>query len=174
MLRKVNLLKLNFGDLNRSCYSLITLNKRFRSNIIGSEFIDNVNLTIKRNYPFYNKLTIKAFTKKANRRKGEEVKSSDNGYNNHKKKAKKINNEIKGNLLGLENLNESEAATADLEDEDVNIKENNKNQIRAADLKNSNKLVNNEELNSEKKSLNDRTAEELLKCMIIHPVFSDR
>ena len=163
------MLKLNFSNIKPS-FSSIALNQEF-NNMNISEFMNNS--TIKSNYSFFNKLTIKTFAKKANKRKGEEVKNNDNdndNYNN-KKHPRKKSNTVKSILGKGEKTNKSD--DADLENYS-DLKENNKSQIRA-DANNSNK-AKSEEANSENKSVDNANNNyaEILKCMIIHPVFSDR
>lgn len=163
MLRKVNLLKLNFSNINKS-FSLTALNKRFH-NYNMSEF-NNDSIAIS-NYPFYNKLTIKTFTKKASKRKGEESVTNEYTNNKIKKHTKKRSNEIKENLE-IEKTNKSEST--DLKN-NKDLKEKNKTQIRT-NANNTDK-ANNEAVNNEQKIENNDNAE-CLKCMIIHPVLTDR
>jgi len=161
MLKRVKKLKLNFININ-SNFSLFAFNKKFNTN----NFVDVIiNPITKCNYPLYYKYAIKSFAKKASKRKGEE--SKNNYYeNNNKKNPKKKIIEIK------EKANKSEVS--DVED-DVNLKENNKSSIKA-----NGKFLNkndNEETNHDKKAANDvneKSNAEVLKCMIIHPVLSDR
>lgn len=167
MFKKVNVLKFNFSSLNKK-FCFITNNRRLENIIIGDA--SNSHL-IKRNLPFYNKFTIKNFTKKANKRKGDQPKDNENEYTN-KKIARKKSKESKdkGNHSDL----------TDIED-DFNLKANkNKNKINA-EVKIVNPNKNNEEkeeeINTEKKTNtfeNMNRTSDTIKCMIIHPVFSDR
>jgi hypothetical protein len=109
-----------------------------------------------------NKITVKGFTKKANKKKNDkEFFDNNDKIRSIKKKTKE--NSSKG-LTKKKTQNESED---DLEmEENIKVFDNKKIISKNSNLKDDKNSNNKENINENK--------EEILKCMIIHPVFSDR
>jgi len=162
MLRKVNSLKFKLCNFNLSFkLSYLNLTKNFQT--FHSKEIQNAyELVNTRTFKFIQ-IKIKNFTKKGNKNKNDDSKISGN----NKKNIKISNPKVETNLKNLKNKGDT-----DLE-ELLAMRESNNRNTENSEIKVSN--VNLDETkNDVKNNQNVNFESDILKCMIIHPVLSDR